>query len=258
MWALVLVVSAVAILAVVLARRVPLSDRIWADDLARLASAEMLPDGTIRMDDVRDWRYRGDSVVSRDYFGATYDPNAVTGLWFYEAPLDDRGLTAHTFLVFEFDESYGDHSRLAFSVEARREAGEEYSLLGGVLRKYEVAHVWASEEDVVTRRTEFYDTPVTRYSVIVEREHLSRIFRGFVERTIELDATPRWYNTLTTNCASLLVDYVNSAEPGAIPWNYSLILTGRADEYLARLGYLDVDEAKVFPPADVDSAPPRS
>jgi len=148
--------------------------------------------------------------------------------------------------VFEFPESYGPARWLGLSVETRREVGETYSLVGGVLKAFEVTHIWATEEDLVTRRVELLDYPLTRYRVSVPNEYLGRIFQQFVEETAMLATTPRWYNTLTTNCTSSLVSYVNEVEAGAIPWNYSLVLTGRADTYLARLGYLDAASAQAI------------
>ena len=49
---------------------------------------------------------------------------------------------------------------------------------------------------------------------------------------------PRFYNTLTTNCTSALAAIVNKARPGAIPWDWSFLLTGYADRYLHKLGYI--------------------
>ena len=37
---------------------------------------------------------------------------------------------------------------------------------------------------------------------------------------------------------------MNESEPGAIPRHYSYVLTGRVDEYLAELGYLDRSSAE--------------
>ena len=129
-------------------------------------------------------------------------------------------------------------------METRREVGETYSLIGGVLKSFEVTHIWANEEDLVTRRVELLDYPLTRYRVSVANDQIARIFRQFVDETHALATVPRWYNTLTTNCTSSLISYVNDVEPGAIPWHYSFVLTGRADSYLAELGYLEATSAQ--------------
>lgn len=236
-------VGGLAVAALVVSARVPSLSRTWDEDVAVLAGVGWLPDGRVRMEGIRDWRYSRDSVISRDYFDASYDPADITGLWLYEQELGLGGLIAHTFLVFEFGEDHGPTRWLGLSVETRREAGETYSILRGMLRDFELTHVWATEEDLVTRRVEYLDYPLTRYRVDVPAEYLSRIFRQFLEATAELARTPRWYNTVRTNCTSSLIEYVNGLEPGAIPGHYSSVLTGRADDHLVRLGYLDARSA---------------
>lgn len=236
-------VATVIMIAALVSVREPSLERTWDEDVAVLAGVELLPDGTVRLTDVRDWHYARDSVVSKDYFDARYDPADITGLWLYEQELGFGGLVAHTFLVFEFDESSGPERWLGLSVETRREAGEKYSILRGILREFEVTHVWATERDLVMRRVEHLDFPLTRYRLDVPEEYLGRIFLQFLRETAALATTPRWYNTLRTNCTSSLIEYVNQAEPGAIPRHYSSVLTGRADDHLKRLGYLDPDYA---------------
>ncbi len=234
----------IAVTGAVVAGRDPSLEREWDEDVRVLSGVETLPDGAISLTSVRDWRYTRESVVSKRYLAERYDPSDVTALWLYEQELGLGGRIAHTFLVFEFPESYGPARWLGLSVETRREVGETYSLVGGVLRAFEVTHIWATEEDLVTRRVELLDYPLTRYRVSVPTEYLARIFVQFAEETAALATTPRWYNTLTTNCTSSLVAYVNEVRADAIPWNYSLVLTGRADTYLAELGYLDPASAQ--------------
>lgn len=233
----------VAGLAIVGLRR-PSLDRVWDEDVRVLTDVEILPDGGLRLNDVRDWRYTRDAVVSKEYFAGDYHPDDVRSMWLYEQELGLGGRIAHTFLVFEFPESYGDGRWLGVSVETRREVGETYSIIGGMLRAFEVTHIWATEEDLVRRRVEHLDYPLTRYRVSVPEEYLGPIFTELVDQTAALSVTPRWYNTLTTNCTSALVAYVNEVEPGAIPPHYSLVMTGRVDDYLARLGYLDAASAQ--------------
>jgi hypothetical protein len=228
----------------VVAARTPSLDREWDEDVRVLSGVEALPDGATRLTSVRDWRYTRESVVSKRYFAERYDPADVTSLWLYEQELGFGGRVAHTFLVFEFPESYGPARWLGLSVETRREVGETYSLIGGVMRSFEVTHIWATEEDLVTRRVELLDYPLTRYRVSVPDEYLGRIFQQFADETALLATTPRWYNTLTTNCTSSLVSYVNEVRADAIPWNLSLVFTGRADSYLVELGYLDPASAQ--------------
>lgn len=218
----------------------PSLEREWDEDVRVLADVEALSSGAITLSEVRDWRYAVDSIVARPYFDATYDPADIVDAWMYEQVLDgERGLVAHTFIVFEFDSTYADRRWLGLSVETRREVGETYSLVGGVLRRFEVTHIWATERDLVTRRVQYLDYPLTRYRLVLTPEQRARIFTRFAEETRDLATRPAWYNTVTRNCTSSLIRYVNEGRPGALPRHWSWVLTGRVDDYLDELGYLD-------------------
>jgi hypothetical protein len=233
------IVIGTVVLAILVLLRAPSLDRDWDDDVRVLAGVELSGDGPVRLTDVRDWSYSRDSVVSKSYFDASFDPQDIVDVWMYEQQLDDRGLIAHTFVVFEFDDTYGSGRYLGLSVETRRESGEEYSLIGGILRSFEVTHIWATEHDLVTRRVQYLDYPLTRYRLEIPEEYRARIFLKLAQETGALATTPRWYNTVLNNCTSALIQYVNESEPGAIPVHYSYVFTGRVDDYFEELGYLD-------------------
>lgn len=237
--AAVILLLGVFAMAVLVSSRSPSLNRVWDEDVRVLAGVDMLDDGRVRLTDIRDWRYTQDSIVSKEYFDTSFDPNDIVDLWLYEQQLDDVGLIAHTFIVFEFDDSYGPARFLGLSVETRRELGEKYSLVGGVLRAFEVTHIWATEQDLVTRRVQLLDYPLTRYRLDIPAEVRARVFVKMARETGDLAATPRWYNTATNNCSSSLIKYVNESEPDAIPVHYSYVLTGKVDDYLEKLGYLD-------------------
>lgn len=238
-----LVLFGATALTIRVAMRDPSLSREWDEDVRVLAGVEMSPEGSVRLRDIRDWMYTQDSVVSKRYFDASFDPQHIVDVWMYEQVLDDTGLIAHTFLVFEFDESYVSPRYLGLSVETRRESGEEYSLIGGILRSFEVTHIWATESDLVTRRVQLLDYPLTRFRLEIPKEYRARIFLKLAQETADLAAKPRWYNTVTNNCTSSLIRYVNESEPNAIPVHYSLVFTGKVDDYLAKLGYLDTESS---------------
>jgi hypothetical protein len=223
--------------------RQPLLDREWDEDVRVLAGVRIGEDGIVHLQQVRDWSYSEEAVLEKPYFDATFDPADIVDTWMYEQKLDRLGLIAHTFIVFEFDQSYGRARYLGLSVETRREVGEQYSIIGGMLRSFEVTHIWATERDLVRRRVEFLDYPLTRYRLLIPEDFRSQVFLKFVQETADLAEQPRWYNTALNNCTSSLIRYVNESQPGAIPIHYSFMFTGKTDEYLQRLGYLDRETA---------------
>lgn len=233
---LVLLSTALALLIFVFLREPSLS-RTWDEDVSVLAGVEIANDETVTLTQIRDWSYSIDSISAKDYFDAAFDPKDIVAMWMYEQQLDAAGLIAHTFLVFEFDESYERGRYLGLSVETRREEGETYSIIGGVMRAFEITHIWATEKDLVTRRVQYLDYPLTRYQLEIPLEYRSRIFLKFAKETESLAIEPRWYNTASNNCTSSLIKFVNESEPGAIPFHYSYALTGKVDDYLEQLGF---------------------
>ncbi len=231
------------ITAVVVAFRSPSLARDWDPDVRVLASVQALENGKVALQNIRDWRYTRTDVVDSEYFDATFDPDDIVNLWMYEQKLSKSGLIAHTFLVFEFDERYGPARYLGISVETRREVGENFSIVGGVLRSFEITHIWASERDLVRRRVEFLDYPLTRFRLLVPAEIRAQVFRKLTEETMGLADSPEWYNTALNNCTSSLIRYVNDSVPGAIPSHHSYVFTGRTAGYLGRLGHLDIESA---------------
>lgn len=249
--------AVVTVLVLVVLMRSPSLDREWDEDVRVLSGVTISESGEVTFSHIRNWTYTLDTVESKNYFSKQYDPADIKDLWMYEQELDSRGLIAHTFLVFEFDEGYGDGRYLGLSIETRRELGEEYSVVGGALRSFEITHIWATENDLITRRVRFLDYPLTRYRLDIPDEYLARIFTKFARETTELARTPEWYNTLTNNCTSSLIKYVNQEEPGAIPRHYSYVFTGRADDYLAELSFLDATSELTIDRAYLSSQPLR-
>ena len=188
--------------------REPSLSRTWDEDVSILAGVDVSDDEAVTLTQIRDWNYAISSISSKTYFDASFDPEDIVAMWMYEQQLDTAGLIAHTFLVFEFDESYERGRYLGLSVETRRELGEEYSIIGGALRSFEITHIWATEKDLVTRRVQYLDYPLTRYRLEITAEYRARIFSKFARETQSLATEPRWYNTAINNCTSSLIKYV--------------------------------------------------
>ncbi|MGQ0813729.1 MAG: lipoprotein N-acyltransferase Lnb domain-containing protein [Gemmatimonadota bacterium] len=187
---------------------------------------------TIR--DVRNFRWSDDSA-GRQWEDRSYDLDKLETVWFGLAPFerDNRG-PAHTFLSFGFSDS----QYVAISMEARREAGEDYSLLKGVLRRFEVIYVIGDERDVIGLRVIRGDD-IYLYPIRTTREKARALFVEMLQRANQLHQNPEFYNTLTNNCTTNILDHVNSISPGRIPYGKEVLLPGYADELAQRLGLLE-------------------
>ncbi|MCB0336680.1 MAG: DUF4105 domain-containing protein [Bdellovibrionales bacterium] len=220
--------------------RKPLLYSNWDKDVRVLAKVTFLEDqSSFVLKDIRNWSYDESGPLDESvYFEQAFELKDLEKVWFYVQPLEASGLIAHTFLVFEFNESYGAAQRLGLSIETRRRVGEQYSLLKGALRGFMLTHIWATERDLTSRRTDYLGYTLQKYQLNLAKDQIRKIIIGFLNETNSLHTTPRFYNTLTYNCTSALAHYINQTIPGSIPWHYSFIFTGKSAEYLTRLGYI--------------------
>jgi len=233
---LLFLVAAACLAALALAARTARTDRDWAEEVSRQPTARTMVDGTVALNDVREWDYDENGPIQRIWRNRTYDPRQLTALWFNLDPFPAWDGVAHTFLTFEFGPD-APQRYLGVSVEARKQRGQAYSGLKGLFRQYELLHVWASESDLVKRRGLYLGESVYQYRLDLTDAQIQAVFRAFVEQTQDLSRQPRFYNTLLGNCTSELARTIRRTG-GEIPWHFSYYLTGYADRYLHRLGYI--------------------
>lgn len=208
----------------------PRTDRNWYPYLSRTAHVENTATG-FRVAPVSDWSYAHDGPTSETYIEAAYDFDALRGVWFMLEPQPGSQLAAHTLLLFEFE---GDRL-LGITIEARREAHEDYSAIAGIGPAYELAYVWASARDLLVRRAVMLDHEVFVYPVAITPEQQRTLLTRLLERTQALETSPRFYNTILSNCTNEL------AKAAGFDWAPAFILTGRSDEYLFRRGIIPGD-----------------
>lgn len=214
----------------------PSHDRVWRADYDRAAQVTTLPDGRVRLDNLRNWSYApAGTPASRDWMSVEIDPAALIRVWFLMEPFGNHAAIAHTMLSFEF----ADGNAYVASVEARREVGEGYSAIrAALLPTYEYLWVWATERDTFGNSAWFTDDQLYLYAVDVTPEEARAILRVVLEDTAEIARQPRWYHTLSENCTNVLARTVNQTRPDAVPWDISWILPGYADSFLYDLGYI--------------------
>lgn len=216
-----------------LASSTPSNERTWIPAQARTAAASA--EGTeITLQNVRDWTYSAEAVLDEVWLDLTVDTEEIVRVWFLIEPFSDFEAVGHTFLSFELE----DGSAISFSVEARREEGEEYSAIKGQFRAYELSYQWGTERDFVTRRLSYLDHPLRLYPLELSPEAAQALFRSLAKETNDLATSPRFYNTLTANCTNVLANLVNEHYPGTLPYDISWNLTGYADRYLMDQGLI--------------------
>ncbi|WP_313161047.1 DUF4105 domain-containing protein, partial [Stenotrophomonas sp.] len=141
---------------------------------------------------------------------------------------------AHTLVSFGF----ADGRYLVFSLEIRKERGESFSALGGFFRKFEMTLVASEETDIVRVRSNVRGEDVYLYRLQgMTREQLKGLFVSYLGEARKLDAAPAFYNTLTSNCTTIVYELARQIAPG-LPLDYRLLVSGYFAEYARDLGVL--------------------
>ncbi len=213
----------------------PSLDRTWAEDQA-VPPRIGLEGSRVRIEGVRNFRWTSATDFTPAWETRTYDLDRLTSAWYVLVPFSDRWRgPAHAFVSFGFD----DGQYLAVSVEARREAGENYGVVKGMLRRFELMYVLGDERDLIGRRAVFDGYDVFLYPLRADRETLRAVLPAMLARADRLGREPEFYNTLTNNCTLNLVQHVNALVPGRIPASWRIALPGYSDAMIHRLGLID-------------------
>ncbi len=210
----------------------PQQDRAWADDVAQPLHARIEGDRLI-IDNVRNFHWRTETDYDVRWEAREYDLSQVQSvdmiLSYWMGPA-----IAHTLVSFGF----ADGRQLVFSLEIRKEQGESFSALGGFFRKFEAVLVASDERDIVLTRSNARGEDVYLYRLHgLSPDKMRDLLRFYVDRAQQLEQTPRFYNTLTSNCTTVVFELMRRIQPN-LPLDYRLLASGYLAEYAADVGGL--------------------
>ena len=210
----------------------PSNDRIWSDDVAQLLTGKV-EGNQVTLSNVRNFTWRTDENYDIHWETRHYDldrlssADAVLSYWGSPA-------IAHAMISFGFD----DGRHVVFSVEIRKERGESYSPIGGFFRQFETILVAADERDIIRVRTNVRDEDDYLYPLQMDKPAMRALFLSYVQAANELVDKPAFYNTLTSNCTTIVYRMARQISP-ALPRDYRLLLTGYLPEYFHDVGVVD-------------------
>jgi len=233
-WAALGFAAAFGLVLVVWGSTTPSNDRDWAPEVAVLPYATI--DGErVTVHNIRNFDYRTETDFTPAYYDRTFDlkrldrVDLVAVYWMGPA-------IAHLFLTFGFGDEH-----LAISIEVRKNRTKPYATLPGIFRQYELAYVVADERDVIRVRTNYRKDPpeeVYLFRVVGDLANGRRVFLDYMRDLSALREHPRFYNTLTTNCTTMILAHA-AVNPGSIPYSWKVLLSGYAPEYAYDMGRLD-------------------
>lgn len=212
----------------------PSNDRDWSVDQAILPNVSKNGD-LITIKNVRNFTYRTTSDYTPGYYDHIYDVSKLNKAYFMVEPFSGNSGAAHTFISFEFE----NRDRVVISVEIRKEKKEKFSALKGLLRQYELMYVIADEADVLKLRTNYRKDKVYLYPIMTSKEKIQALFNSMLDRAIELQNNPEFYNTITSTCTTNIVSHVNEITEEKISLDMRILLPANSDELAYERGFID-------------------
>lgn len=212
----------------------PSNDRQWVANLAKLPRITF-DENTVTIQSIRNTEYRSADDYTPTYYDRMFDLRRIQSVDFAVVPFENVEAAAHTFLIFGFE----DGERLAISVEVRRERGESYSPLKGMLRQFELMYVITDERDSILLRTKHRGDRVYLYPTNTSQKTVRAMFESMLRRANDLRAQPEFYNTLTNNCTTSILLHYNLVNDRKLPASLKVLFSGYSDELVYELGLIE-------------------
>ncbi|MBA2777725.1 DUF4105 domain-containing protein [Billgrantia kenyensis] len=209
----------------------PAHDRPWSGDVAYLATGEVRHD-RLCLHHVRDFDWRTRDEATEQWQPRSYDLDRLDSVDMIVSSWGRPGV-AHVMISFGFEAE----RFVLFSVEVRRLKGERFSEIGGFFRQYELAIVATEERDAVGLRAKVRRERISLFRLNMPRHAIRSLLLAYVEEANALAESPRFYNTVSANCTTLIIDMARSI--GArLPFDYRWLVTDRLPSYAFKVGGL--------------------
>jgi Domain of unknown function (DUF4105) len=213
-------------------RIAPSNDRIWADDVAQMTTGAI--DGNrVTLHNVRNFEWRSNTDYTQRWETRHYDLDRLNSV---DMIMSYWSGTAIAHMLISFGFTTGDH--VVFSVEIRRESHESFSEIGGFFKEFELSVIAADERDVIRVRTNVRGEDDYLYRIRMPVSDMRSLFLAYVDEANTLVRAPRFYNTITVNCTTL-VYHMMKRIVGYLPLDYRLLFSGYLPQYVYRVGGLD-------------------
>ena len=209
----------------------PSNDLSWVNENKYTAFAEINNDEVV-LKNIRNFNWRTTKDFDEQWIEKKFKISDCTKIWLVlEYFYPTRRPIAHTLLSFEFK----DGTRISCSIEVRREPGEKFSPMKGLLREFEIMYVWATEEDVIGVRSRCRKSETHLFEAIILGEgNQCRMLESYLKRTNQLHKKPEFYNSIFNNCTTNIASHVNDVYPGRVPRAIGVILPGLSPKLLKR------------------------
>ena len=206
----------------------PSNQHLWEDDVAQMTSGSIEGD-QVTLFNVRNFAWRSETDYSANWETRHYDLNKLqsvdmlTSHWGMDA-------IAHVLVSFGFT----DGQFVTFSVEIRKKKGQQFSEVAGFFKQYELSILATDERDAIAVRPNVRGEETFLYRIDMPEAIRRQLFLSYIEQANQLLEEPRFYNTVTANCTTLVFGMMQHIS-GGLPLDSRLLLTGYLPSYIDEL-----------------------
>ena len=214
---------------------------VWQKPWRRTLKAEKLADGRYRLENVRDFRYRTEHEFVMRYRRLVVDPERISSIDAVFSHWDDLEGIAHSMLGLNF----ADGTTVVISLETRLPEGAEQNGIDGLYRRYALAMLAGTPEDMYGLRADHRGETLYVYRLKADHDAMRKMTVALLERAGELQRKPDFYNSLIRNCTTGLLPMLPDAGE-MLKGDLRLMLNGLAANLLFERGVLVRREGESF------------
>lgn len=203
----------------------PPAEADFAADVARQVTGRIEGD-ILTLDGVRAFEWRSPEDVTEIWAERTYDLSELATVDVFLSYWGNPAI-AHFMVSFGF----GDGTYLAWSVEVRRLRDGRYSPVADFFKANPLVVIAAEEYDVVGMRSNMWENDVYIFPLRLEPAAARDMLEGYVYDANLLAAAPVWYNSVLTNCTTVVVKTL-AAFGHRVPFDWRLVVNGYLPEML--------------------------
>lgn len=206
----------------------PSNQQQWQDDVAEMTSGLVVGDH-VTLYNVRNFDWHSETDYSPRWETRHFDlsqlqsVDMLTSHWGMDA-------IAHVLVSFGF----ADEQFVTFSVEIRKKKGQQFSEIAGFFKQYELSILATDERDAIAVRPNVRGEDTFLYRIDMPAAIRRQLFLAYIEQANQLIEQPRFYNTITANCTTIVFAMLQHIS-GGLPLDPRLLLTGYLPSYIQEL-----------------------
>ena len=213
----------------------------WQRPWRRTLEVRRLENGSYELCNVRDFHYRSEHDFDERYRTVTVSPERISSIDAVFSHWDNLEGIAHSMLGLNFT----DGTTVAISLETRLPEGAVQNGLDGFYRRYELAMLAGTPEDLYGLRTDHRGETLYIYRLNMKPETMRDTVVAIFARAEKLRKKPEFYNSLFRNCSTGLRPMLPDSEQME-ECDLRMMLNGWADTMLYDSGLIVCREGESF------------